>query len=265
MRTKHHLLIFLLAALWIPQNTVASLTSQAAREVAEQVAKKFGGKMGSETVETVAGKTMQWSAKYGDDAVNAVKNVGPQAFRLAENAGEHSGDVIRLLSKYGDNAVLICEKPNRLRLFARYGDDAAEAMIRHGDNADILVQQYGKSAASALAKVEPQNGRRLMQMNESGELAKIGGADRVLGVVEQYGNKGAEFIWNNKGALAVVTVAAAFYKDPGTFIDGGRILGSETINKMNGIVLTLIVVGFFAYIFRRPLWKLVAAVRSDEK
>jgi len=282
MQTKSYLCVCFLVVLWLPQGADAGLTSQAAREVAEQVVKKFGGKVGAETVETIAEKTMQLSAKYGDDAVSAVRKVGPKAFRLADEAGEHSGEVLKLLSKYGDEAALICQKPQCLKLVAQYGDEAAEAVIRHGDNAEVLIQQYGKSAAGTLAKIESQNGRRLVQMSESGELAKVGGADKVFTVVEKYGNKGAEFIWNNKGTLAVVAAAAAFYSDPEPFINGmkelvidggeaviaaaGKEIAQPTIDKMNGIVLTLLVVGltvgFIAFIFRSRLGRLIFPKRA---
>lgn len=285
MQTKKHLYVFFLIALWFPQGASAGLTTQAAREVAEQVVKKFGSKVGSETVETIAEKTVQLSAKYGDDAVSAVRKVGTKAFHLADEAGEHSGDALKLLSKYGDDAVLICQKPQRLKLFAQYGDDVAEAMLRHGDNAEVLVQQYGKSAAGALAKIESQNGRRLIQMSEGGELAKVGGADKVFAVVEKYGNKGAEFIWKNKAALAVVAAAAAFYSDPEPFINGmkelviegggavvtaaGKEIAQPTIDKMNSVVLTFLVVGltvgFVALTFRRLLWKLILPKRKRLK
>ena len=282
---KNFLFVFLFVVLWIPQKAEANLTTQAAREVAEQVVKKFGGKsgrLGAETVESIAGKITQLSAKHGDEAVLAVNKVGPRVFRLAEEAGEHSGDAVRLLARYGDDAVLICERPQCLKLFTQYGDDAARAMIRHGDNAEVLVHQYGKSAVGSLAKIDKQNGRRLMQMNESGELAKIGGADKALGIVEKYGDKGANFIWKNKAALMLATGAVAFYSNPEPFLDGmkelvinggevlvrtvGEEIAKPTIDKMNSIVLTLLVVGvsvvFATLIFRRPLWKLIFPKRK---
>ena len=253
------------------------MTSQAAREIAEQVAKKFGKELGTDTVETISKKTLELSARHGDDAAKALLNTGPKTFRLVSEAGEHGDSVVKLLAKYGDNAVLICEKPQRLRLFAQYGDDAAEAIMRHGDNAEVLLQQYGKSAAGALAKVDGQNGRRLVTMNNDGELAKIGGADKVFDVVEKFGNRGANFIYNNKGALAISVGALAFYSHPEPFIEGikelvvsggeviVRTIGEEviqpTIREMNSIVLTMLIVGvpivLVAFYFRKQIWKLV--------
>jgi hypothetical protein len=268
MKILSYLIIFLLCS-W--QLASASITSQTASEIIEQAVKRFGYKLGKETAETLTDKLVQLSAKYGDDAIAAVTKAGPKVFRLAEEAGEHSGAVVKLFAKYGEDATLLCEKTHCLNLFTKYGDDAAKAMIKHGDNAEVLIQQYGNLAAGALAKIEQREGRRLMQMSESGELTKIGGADKILAIVEKYGNKGMNFIWENKGALAIGAVALSFYNNPEPYIDGlqklsatviestGKEIIQPTLNKMNGVVLTVIVAILLVLIFRKRLWKLIVS------
>jgi hypothetical protein len=63
-------------------------------------------------------------------------------------------------------------------------------------------------------------------MLESGELAKIGRTPEVLGVLEKYGNPACDFLWRNKGALALTVAAGAFLADPEPYITGVKDLTS---------------------------------------
>ena len=204
--------------------------------------------------------------------------------RITQEAAEQSvSRTVRELQRYGSNGTRIVNDPQQLALVSQYGDDATKAIIQHGDNAVVLMQQYGKSAANVMARINQQNGRHLATMNSSGDLAKIGGADEVFAVIEKYGDRGAAFIWNNKGALAVGTVAATFYANPEPFINGAKELIAKEVgsnssssdggggsvsttdesvvqptDKMNGVVLPLVIVSLciVAFVFRRPLWEL---------
>ena len=60
-----------------------------------------------------------------------------------------------------------------------------------------------------------------MMVND-GSLAASGKAPELLQVIGRYGDRGAEFVWKNKGALAVGAVALAFVTDPEPFIIGTR-------------------------------------------
>ena len=92
----------------------------------------------------------------------------------------------------------------------------------------------------------------------------------------------AAMSFGNKAALMLATGAVAFYSNPEPFLDGmkelvinggevlvravGEEIAKPTIDKMNSIVLTLLVVGvsvaFVMLIFRRPLWKLIFPKRK---
>ena len=67
-----------------------------------------------------------------------------------------------------------------------------------------------------------QNARRLVEMLDAGELKQIGRTDQVLGVVGKYGNRGMDFVWRNKGALAVAAGLTAFLANPEPFINGTK-------------------------------------------
>lgn len=193
-----------------------------AREMAEYVMKKFGKEVADEGVETLTRKIETVIVKYGDDGVAAVKNVGPRSFRLIEEAGENGLESVKLMAKYGDEAVWVVGKKGRLTIFVKYGDNAAEAMIKHGEIAEPLIGKFGDSAALALKSVSSQNARRISMLDDAGELSAIGRTTELLTVVGKYGDAAMEFIWKNKGALTVAATLTAFLSDPEPFINGTR-------------------------------------------
>ena len=208
----------------------AGVGSVAVRETTEFLLKKFGKEVAEEGAENVAKRLAVLASKYGDDVVcTAVKKVGPKGIRLIENAGSHADVVAKLLSKRGTDAVWVVSKPKGMAIFVKYGDDAAEAMIKHGEAAVPVINQFGKPAADAMCAVTKQNGRRLAMMAKNGDLAKIGRTDELLGVVRKYGDAGMEFIWKNKGALAVGTALTAFLMNPEPFIQGAESLGEKVV------------------------------------
>lgn len=200
----------------------AGVRDKLIREAAEAALKKMGRETGSETIETLVKRTTQLATKYGDDGVEAVNKVGFKTFRYVEEAGPNGELVVKLMAKRGDDAVWIVQQKNRVAIFAKYGDDAAEAMIKHKEIVEPVIESLGKPAATALSKVTSRNARKLAMMSADGELTKIGRSDELLGVVGKYGDAAMEFIWKNKGALATATVLAAFLADPEPFINGAK-------------------------------------------
>lgn len=151
----------------------------------------------------------------------AVKKVGPGTFRLVEEAGEHGLEAVKIMAKYGDDAVWVVAKKNRMAIFVKYGDNAGEAMMKHGEIAEPLLEVGGKSAAGALkATSREKGGHWLARMHQEGDLARIGRPQEVFDVIAKYGDRAAEFVWKNKGALAVTAALAAFLADPEPFING---------------------------------------------
>ena len=86
------------------------------------------------------------------------------------------------------------------------GDDAAAALVRHKGVAEPLLETYGASAVKALASVSPQSGRRLAILSRSGDLAKIGRTEELMGVMSRFGDKACDFVYRNKGGLLVGAV-----------------------------------------------------------
>jgi hypothetical protein len=196
------------------------VTSKAAKEAAEFVIRKFGKEAEEQGLQTLTRRIESLSLKYGDEAATAVKKVGPRAFRVVEEAGDNGLQSVRLLARYGDDAVWVAGNKSRLALYARYGDDAAEAMIKQGKIAEPLVEALGTPAANVLKTVSGQNGRRLAMMADDGTLARIGRTEELLNVVGRFGDRGMTFVWRNKGSLAIAATLAAFLANPEPFIDG---------------------------------------------
>ena len=130
--------------------TSAGAYDKAARELAEFLMKKFGKEVAEGGAEKLAGRLASAASRHGDDVLTAVRKVGPRALRLADEAGEHAPQAMRLITRYGDDAARVLTRPKAMTLFARYGDDAAEVLIRHQGIAEPLVDGLGQPAVKAL-------------------------------------------------------------------------------------------------------------------
>jgi hypothetical protein len=204
----------MLVALNAAERALAGPHTVAAREAAELIFKKFGKELGEETVETLSRRLDNLATRYGDDALEAARRAGPRGVVAVENAGEHAATAASLLGRHGDEALWIVEDSRRLAL---------------------AVAAHQKPAAEALsALTSSQNARRLAMMEQSGELAKIGRTQEVLTVIGRHGDRAMEFVWRNKGALAVGTALAAFLANPQPFVDGTRDLAEVAAQNVVG-------------------------------
>lgn len=198
----------------------AGVKSKAARETAEYLLRKFGVEVAEQGVETLGRKIEVLAVRYGDDALTAVRKVGPRAIRVVEASGEHGAEAIKLMARRGDDALWVVAKKNRMAIFLRNGNDAAEAMIKHREIAEPLLESLGRPAAVAFRAVSGQNGRRLAMMSRDGTLTQIGRTPELLAVVGKHGDRAMDFIWRNKSSLAFAAGLAAFLAHPEPFLDG---------------------------------------------
>lgn len=206
-------------------------------EVAEAAVRKFGKESMKEGVEAFTKRLATASAKHGDDVAKAVQRVGPRGLHAVEEAGEHGGKMARLITTHGDDAVVwVAKHPSGLKLLAKHGDDAGAALCKHKGIAAPMIESLGEPAAKALAQVGPQGGRRLAIMADSGDLARIGKTEQLLGVVGKFGERALAFIWDNKGKLAVAAVLATFLSNPEPYINGAVKL-AEPMSHVPGKVV----------------------------
>ena len=88
-----------------------------------------------------------------------------------------------------------------------------------------------------------------------GDLGKVARSEELLDVIAKYGNRAAEFVWENKAALATGTVLVAFLADPEPFLNGvtkiTSVIGETTARPLaegvargtNWTVILLVVLG----------------------
>jgi hypothetical protein len=217
-----------------PSRLHAAGKAQAVKETVEYVLEKFGKEAAEEGRERLAAKTESLASRHGDDVFAAVKKTGPRGLKLMDEAGPNGPEAARLLGKFGDEASAVVGNPSRLALAGKYGDDAAEAMIKHPGIAEPVVAAYGKAGAKAMSEVGVENGRRLAALVDTGELAKIGRGEELLGVVGKYGDRGMDFIYQHRKLLVGAAVLTAFLANPQPYIDGTldlAKLASETVVK----------------------------------
>ena len=210
----------------------AAATPAAVRETAEYVVRQFGKEAAEEGAESLGRRIGALAQRCGDDALLAARKAGPRGLRLAEQAGDDAPRVVRLLARHGDEAAWVLSRPEGIRLFLRHGDDAAEAMMRHKGIAEELIAAYDRRAVEALRAVSEQNGRRLAMMAQEGTLAAGGRPADLLGVVGRYGDRGMDFVWRNRKALAAGAVLTAFLTEPEPFINGTRDLAKLAVEAM---------------------------------
>jgi hypothetical protein len=202
-----------------------------ARELVELVSRRFGKEVAEEGSEVLTRKVESLLVKYGDDVAEAVRKVGPRSVQLLDDAAaEGVEQSARLLAKHGDDAIWVVGNQSRRAIASRLGDDAAEAMIKHGEIAEPILELAGQSGAAALRTVSTKGGRQLKMMLDEGALAKIGKTPELMGVVSKYGDAAMDFVWKNKGSLLVGTALVAFLADPEPFINGTKDLATVAAN-----------------------------------
>lgn len=191
-------------------------------EAAEFILTKFGKGAAGQTVEEVTEATAKVVAKYGDEALPLLRNSGHAGFIALKEAGESAPDVIKLYARKGDEAIWVISEPKKLAIFIKHGDSAADAILKHPGIADSLIGRYGDGAAGALNTVSRQSAQRLSMVADDGLLTATPRSKELLPVIRQYGDDAMDFIWKNKGSLAVAAVLGTFLADPQAYISGAK-------------------------------------------
>lgn len=231
MKSRILIALSLLTIALISQSASAGVASTGVREVEEFAARKLTAKVGENAIDDTAEQTARAVAKYGEEARPLVKATGEAGVRALEQAGPKAPDVIKLFARKGDEAVWVVSENKRLALFLKHGDSAADALIKHPGIADSLVSRFGTDAAIALKSVSRQNAQRLAILEKEGVLSASPHSKELLSVVGKYGDAAMEFIWKNKGALAVAGVLVTFLNDPLPYIQGIKELVIDPIAK----------------------------------
>lgn len=231
----------------VPEGAAAQGRVAAAREAAEMLVQKFGARAGRGVPE-LATRIEGVAARYGDDAILAIRRGGPEAVALVEAAGPNGAKALRVLAAHGEaGAARVLSRPAANKLYLQYGDDAAAALVKHPGVAEPLIERGGTQAVKALQAVTPQNGRRLAMLTE-GELASSAARHpEVMALVAKRGDAVTEFLWKNKAVLAGGAALTAFLADPEPFLNGTRdilsVAGETVAKPLIGGVFDLLAVG----------------------
>jgi len=258
---------FLLVILAQPFPAGAGPTTSAIRETSEFILKKFGRGAGGKTVDQIASKTTKVLAKHGDECLPLLRLSGHAGFQALEEAGEQAPDLIKLIAKRGDEAVWIISEPKKLRIFLKHGDTAADALLKHPGIADDLIEKFGINAGGALTRVSRTQAQHLSMMAADGTLDAIPQKAELLAVIRKYGDEAMDFVWKNKGSLAVATVLATFLSDPESYISGAKDLIADPLLKpiaqnTNWTLIILICLGvIFAPLIAVSIRKTVVSFR----
>ncbi len=234
-----------------PTLAIAGPAATTIREAAEFIIGKFGKGAAGQTVEEVAEATAKAVAKHGDDALPLLRNSGHSGFTALKEAGESAPDVIKLYARKGDEAIWVISEPKKLAIFIKHGDSAADALLKHPGIADNLIGRYGDDAVGALNGISRQSAQRLNMLAEDGVLSATQRSGELLPVIRKYGDEAMDFIWKNKGSLAVASVLTTFLADPQAYISGTKELVVDPILGpiAEGTNWTLILSGILVIVF----------------
>ncbi|MEQ1697872.1 MAG: hypothetical protein ABL901_18725 [Hyphomicrobiaceae bacterium] len=166
--------------------------------------------------------------RHGIHALRLARVSGPNGMRILASVGDNG--VARLASTARTrglvNTLYLMERPQTLKLVVQHGDEAASALLKHPGLAADAIEKFGSIGAQAIDKLDKPAARQFTKFLVDQSPAQ---APKLVEIIEKYGTPAMNFIWNNKGALAVTTGAAAFYNDPEPFINGTKTLLVEPV------------------------------------
>lgn len=253
---RTHIIALTTLMLFIPLISTAGPVSAAADSVGSLVISKFGRGVAGATAHEVSEATATVVARYGDDALPLLRSAGHQGFEALSSAGDKAPEVIKLYARRGDEALWVISDPKRLSIFIKHGDSAADALSKYPGIADDLIERFGSDAAVALNAISKQSAQHLAIVADEGLLTASARSADLLPVVRRYGDQAMDFIWKNKGALAVASVLGTFLADPDAYISGTKDVLVPAIGSVNW---TLIVASVLAFMFLPKI--LISALR----
>jgi hypothetical protein len=260
MKTPRLLALGLTALiLFSPQLASAGAVSTAADSVGTAIINKFGRGVAGATGQQVSEATERVVERYGAEALPLLKNAGHDGFRALSEAGEQAPKIIRLYASKGDEALWVISDTRRLALFLKHGDSAASALSKHPGIADSLIERFGDDAVAILQNGSRQSAQRFSMLAEDGLLTASARNSELLSVLRRYGDPAMDFIWKNKGALAVASVMTTFLLNPQAFISGATALLIPAVEEINW---TLIISGLLAIGFLPKVLRAILGVRN---
>lgn len=175
----------------------------------------------------VAFQSTHAKAQVGRLLKEGLEAAGKKAF--GKTASKASQEGAEELLKKGSSATLrVVGRESAETAAKRAGlvvigqtDEAVKAVGKHGSAiAGPLVNSFGDDGAKALMNLSSTNARRMAIVAD--ELAAGGRGADWMRVLAEKGDVAADWIWKNKGTIAVATAATAFLANPEPFLQAGE-------------------------------------------
>ncbi len=243
--------------------SVLTISGKALREAVEASLKRAPSKgmarLMSESPESIA----RVMSRYGDDGIRALDQFGRPAMKvLLDNPDDVGRSALRMFGRHGDDAVRMAQHPGGLRVLATESDTMFSAMVKTRNQGYPILSRYGERGATALNNLSPGQRRQLIHLDQAKHFS-ASDFEKLLEVAGRYGNRGLEFVWQNKGALLVAGTAVAFWSDPEPYINGVMQLGAgrgtgvpEPVKRINMTAVVLSIIGLFgARMAIREWWR----------
>ena len=165
------------------------------------------------------------SVLVGESDAQVIRKAGQALTRKivgesAETAGQKTG---QLVIRKSTSELAESTAQNGVRRAA--GNSAASGVSRSGQ----LVVQYGDDAAKAMAKLSPQNSRRLVMMAD--DIHATGQGNRLMKLIAERGDgdKIMDFLWRNKATIVGGGLLATFVVNPDPFLSSAEAVASEVV------------------------------------
>ena len=197
-------------------------------------------------------------AQIGRLAKEGVEAIGKRAFgRTAKEAVEEGAEAVvkragtTTAKEIGDETV----KATAIRAgisAAKYTDHVAHAVSIHGGSITApLVKTFGDDGAKAAVKLSSVNASRMAIIAE--DLAATGKGTEWMRVLAAKGDVCADWVWKNKKALAVGTVATAFLANPDAFLQAGESVVNRSVETAGAHVAQPLIQGTVEHVVPKVL------------
>lgn len=201
-------------------------------------AMKIAGESGAQSTTAIRA-----ISRFGDDGVQWIAK-RPAGLELAAKYGDDAAEVLvkhkeiaePIIREGGEAAVQVLKTANvqEARLMAQIAEGAAtKGLMKNPKAVAEVVRAGGEPAVRALGKVGVQDARLMSQIAEDATTKSLMQNPKVLDVIAKYGDNAVNYIWRNKGKLAVAAGLTAFLANPQPFIEGARDLSIAAVNPLS--------------------------------
>jgi hypothetical protein len=165
----------------------------------------------------------QWNKVLREGAEFLGKKVMKEGAQEAAEMG--SKKILREAAQESTEQVL---KRSSVRA-GRYSDEAAAAVIKHGDTVAPLINEFGDDAAQAVTQITDRNARRLTMLTE--ELATSPqGADLMQLVAKGgQGDQIVDFLWKHRGKIAGTAILGTLLANTDAVLESGTAITTSAI------------------------------------